>query len=339
MNTLLDIMSKDMRIEPYIDECTESYMYRVCYSALGLWCLRTAQNTSNGIKGSSKRNQTVVLDDMIEQYIKIFPQISDLLRYSTKPNQKLSVHIRHLYEQTGYLSTDNTDRNTVCNYGRSVLFGDKCLYFGIPSREFEMNGLGIFCASNDKYVEVNEFLIRDHLSPEEYFNVMYNICDFYEKDLDMQKLQYFDPFAKTSPSKAWTNVMNTDCTVARMCNGESYYRVMRVNNGKILFAEENWQFPSDKFTDFEYRRLYFALKYHYNNPIIMWINPLDNEYTHIKLSGHLPNREYFFLSLVAWPREGASDKTNFIIRNKLISYIVECFANIGIAVRGGNTNV
>lgn len=339
MNKLLGIMSKDMRIKPYIDECDESYMYRVCYSALGLWCLRTAQNTTSEIVGSSKRNQTVVLDDMIEQYIKIFPQTRDLLRYSTNPNQRLSIHIRHLYEQTGYLSTDSTERNTVCNYGRSILFGDKCLYFGVPNQEFEMNGLGIFCSAQDKYAEINEFLMRDHLSPEEYFNVKFNICDFYVKDLDMQELQYFDPLAKTSPSKAWTNVMTTECTVARMGNKGPYYRVMKIQSDKILFADEIRQVPADKFTDYEYRRLNFALKYHYNNPMIMWINPLDNEYTHIKLSGQLPNREYFFLSLVAWPKEGASDKTNFIIRNIFLSYIVECFANIGITVRGGNNNV
>ena len=42
MNELINIMADDMSIRPYTNEPIESFGYRVIYSALGLWCLKSA---------------------------------------------------------------------------------------------------------------------------------------------------------------------------------------------------------------------------------------------------------------------------------------------------------
>lgn len=152
MNELLEIMADDMMIKKIINESTESFSYRICYSALGLWCLKMAQNVKDGKVGCSKRYQTIVINDLIEQYKKIFPQISDLINFPTSAKQSFSIHVRNLYENTGYLNTDSNGRNKISNFGRSILLGNKCLYFGIPNHKFEMNGLGVFCSPKDKHI-------------------------------------------------------------------------------------------------------------------------------------------------------------------------------------------
>ena len=42
-------MADDMGICPYANEAAESYGYRVIYSALGLWCLKSALSEKENI--------------------------------------------------------------------------------------------------------------------------------------------------------------------------------------------------------------------------------------------------------------------------------------------------
>ena len=51
-------MADDMGICPYANEAAESYGYRVIYSALGLWCLKSALSEKENIKGISKSAQS-----------------------------------------------------------------------------------------------------------------------------------------------------------------------------------------------------------------------------------------------------------------------------------------
>ena len=336
MNAFITDMSNDMNIAPYVGETNAEFVYRLCYSALGLWCLNVARNSINGVVGTSKHNQTVILDDLITQYKRIYPNIANKFGDGSS-DKRLPVQIRRVYEETGYLLTGN-DRNIIlAEYRRSVFVGSKRLFFGIPNEILEMNGLGVYSPVVHNSASISEILIRDNLATKEYFSAQFDPCEFIEKDLEMDQLQYFDPLAETAPSSSWKNCMTTDCTVCRKNEYGPYYRVMRQSDGLLIFADELFSPQNDNLTAYDYRRLYFAIKDHYGNPLLAWINKIDDKYSHLKLSGYLPNREYYFILLSAWPQSEAFDKISFIIRNELISAVSDVLKHIGIAIIGGTT--
>lgn len=341
MNSLLTAMSQDLGITPYKNEKETDYNYRVCYSALGLWCLKTAQSSFNGIIGTSKRNQTVIIDELLSQYVKLFPFIADKFIDNNKATRKLSLQIRRIYEETGYLLTEENNRNSLANYGRTIMSGRSYLFFGIPYLIKELNGLGIYTDQSHYESNIFEILIRDMLSSEEYFSSRFDLCDFYEKDIDDSDLQFFNPLLNKSPSNSWGVQMLTDCTVARKIETNTYYRVMRQKNDIILFVDEPIAQSSDDLVAYDFRRLYFALKAHYQHPLLAWIEKIDDNYSKLKLSGYLPNREYYYLLLSAWPLNGAFDKVNYIIKNDLINTVSKVLEHIGIVIviKGGNMYV
>lgn len=339
MNELLTAMSTDMGIEPYQGESEDSFIYRLCYSALGQWCLRTAQNSSHGIIGTTKHNQTIVLNELMLRYSELFPTVAN--RFVDTSNRQLSfpVHIRRVYEETGFLLTDDNNRNRLANYGRSIPIGNTALFFGIPNTTYSVNGLGAFTNSTAYKVSAREFLIRDDLTWGEYFLSQFDIIDFYDRDINIDELEFFNPLSNNVPSQSWGRQIETDCSVARKSEQGPYYRVMRAADFSLQFADELVEPQNDSFTSYEFRRLYFALKAHYNNPLKATISKQDAEYSKIRVSGHLPNREYYYLLLLSWPVNNVFDKVNFLIRNRFIPEVTTALINIGIEVRGGNTNV
>jgi hypothetical protein len=128
--------------------------------------------------------------------------------------------------------------------------------------------------------------------------------------------------------------MNTDCSVARKSETGPFYRVMQTASG-IMFADEPVEIQSDSFTSHEYRRLYFAMKNHYGNPLSVRVTKLDDNYSKIRMRGYLPNREYYFMLLLSWPERSAFDKVSFIIKNSLLTETRAVLENIGLAVKGG----
>lgn len=337
MNELLRTMSADMGIYRFSGETEESYIYRVLFSALGQWCLRTAQNISVGTYGTTKHNQTIVLNDLMDKYSKIFPSTSD--RFLDTSNQQASfpVFIRRVYEETGYLLTDENNRNEIANYGRSIVLGDKALFFGLPESAYTVNGLGVFADPTAYRVTAKEFLIRDNLTYEEYFNSRFDPIDYYDRDIDLNELEFFNPLSRNVPSRSWEKHPQTDCTLARKSGLGPFYRVMRIA-GELQFADEPVEPQSDSLTSYEYRRLYFALKAHYGAPLKATITRVDDEYSAIRVGGHLPNREYYYLLLLSWPMNGAFDKVNYIAHNALVEEIADVLKNIGIEIEGGGAN-
>lgn len=337
MNDLLKTMSNDMSIPRYSNESDESFVYRLCYSALGQWCLSTAMNTTGGTPGTTKHNQTIVLNDLLSRYTELFPQIAG--RFIDTGNQQTSfpVSIRRSYEETGYLLTDSDNHNRIANYGRTIRVGDKFLFFGLPGKTYEVNGLGVFATLTDYSVDLKDFLIRDSLTSEAFFESRFDPIDFYQRDIDLSKLEFFNPKSNNVPSMSWGKKPETDCTMARRTETGPFYRIMKVT-GEIQFADEPVEQQDDSFISYEYRRLYFALKAHYSNPLKATITKLDELYSKIRLGGHLPNREYYLLLLLSWPEHNAFDKVNFIIRNNLLASATEPLADIGIEIKGGQPN-
>lgn len=338
MNELLIVMSNDMGIRKYQGESEESFVYRLCYSALGLWCLQSAQNSSDGITGVTKHSQTILLNELIQRYSEIFPNITDKFIDANNPQANFPVHIRRICEETGYLITDKNNRNQLANFGRTILLGSKSLFFGIPSVNFCVNGLGVFSEPASFKITTQEFLIRDSLTSKDYFKSQFDHIDFYEKDLEAEELEFFNPLSSNVPSMSWRKNLLTDCTVARKLDKGLFYKVMKESDTELLFADEPIVQHNDSFTSYEFRRLYFALKAYYNNPLVATITKKDEEYSVLRLGGHLPNREYYFLLLISWPLNNAFDKVFFLLKNEFVSDVTTVLTNIGIEVKGGNTN-
>ncbi|MCL5048257.1 MAG: hypothetical protein M1374_05680 [Firmicutes bacterium] len=334
MNDLLKAMSDNMHIPPYRNESDESFVYRLLYSALGQWCLKTAMNTTGVAVGTTKHNQTTVLNDLLTRFAELFPYIADKFIDPNNQQTSFSIRVRKAYKETGYLLTDSDNHNRIANYGRTIQVGDKFLFFGLPCEHYEVNGLGVFANPTDYLVVLKDFLIRDSLSNEEYFNSRFDPIDFYQKDIDLSELEYFNPKSNNVPSKSWDKNPKTDFTVARKTKTGTFYRIMKTTDN-IQFANEPGEQQSDIFTSYEYRRLYFSLKFHYNNPLKAIITKLDELYSKIHIGGHLPNREYYLLLLLSWPERDVFDKVNFIIRNDLLISATDALADIGIEINGG----
>lgn len=334
MNELINIMADDMNIRPYTNEPAESFGYRVIYSALGLWCLKSALSEKENKKGISKSAQSILLHDLSKKYIELCPMAKHFVFASR--NTDIAVFIRNIYEQTGYLLTLDNIYNVLNNSGETVRISDTdYLYLGLPATSYIVNGLGIHCRSCKHEVKLNDFLIRDSLAPEEYLKVKYDECDFDERDIDVKELEFFNPFYYGNISNSWYGHMKSNMTMARKSTMGPYYRVIRKENGTLLYADDNSMDELDALTGAEFRRLYVALKQHYDNPMQLLICPIDEKYSYIRILGQLPNREYFYLLMNAWPRYSFSDRNNFIIRNELTAQTAEVLGAIGFTARNG----
>ncbi len=332
MNELLKAMSTDMRIKRYQNETEDSFAYRLCYSALGQWCLRLAQNTYDGAIGTSKHSQTIILNELIARFIELFPYLEEKLIDGSGKNDSISVHIRKVYEETGYLLTSDTNRNRIANYGRSIAVGHANLFFGLPSSSYTVNGLGVLTPSPAHNVTSREFLIRDNLSWKKYFQAQFDNVEFGDRDIDITQLEFFDPQSHKSPSSSWRKSITTSCTIARGGEFGPFYKVKQMTNGSFLFADEPIITQSDAFTSYEYRRLYFALKAQYGAPLIAYISRHDSDYATVRLSGLLPNREYYYILLLAWPQNTFYNKAGFIIRTDLLPELSTVLINLGIKI-------
>jgi len=337
MDKLLNIMSHDMGITRFEGESDSTFAYRVCYSALGQWCLKVAQSRDNlnETKGATKNSQTIIINNLLQRFSKLYPSIYD---YFVDPNdgkRSFAIHIRRVYEETGYLLTDDNNRNYLADFGRSVCVGSSYLHIGALDSMYAVNGLGIFSPVADNLSTTNEFLIRDDLTYERYLYEQYNIVDFYENN-DTLDLQFFNPMSSKTPSRSWSSEMNTEYAVARVNEYGPYYRVIKEPDNSILFADERTEPHGNKLTSYEYRRLYYALKAHYGRPLRAWINKLDDEYSIISFEGHLPNREYYYLLLLSWPHENAFNKVKFYIKNDFLKNVSSTLQNLGIRLKGGH---
>lgn len=327
MNELIKTMSSDMKILPYDGEPHDSFVYRIIYSALGRWCLESARAD----KGISKHSQTILLNNLIEKYSKIFPEIKEML--VQEKETPLSVFIRHVYEGTGFLVTDAENRNHLASYHRGLEIGSKKLLYGI-SNQTSTEGLGSFSEDVKYIIPWREALLRDTLTCEEYVQSAFDVTVFSQRDISEECLQYFNPKRNVAPSSSWSEKIVTDMTIAHNASNGAYYRVLRYND-EVLYYEDAPNSGTEELTDFEYRRLYYALKKFYGYPLKAQIKSLDNQYAKISLDGHLPNREYFMILLCSWPCRIYCNKREFITKKDNLLFIDEVLKNLGIEATGG----
>lgn len=326
MNELLKAMALDMNVLRYKNETDDSYTYRLLYSALGQWCLRSAAASDSSI---TKHSQTIILNGLLEEYLKLFPRVIPMFETRNVP---VSVFFRRVYEETGYLLTDENNNNHIANYGIGVEIDNGSLYFGICENA-TVCGLGIVIGKNAPATKSwREVLIRDEIKWDQFISHQFDIVLFQKRDIQIEELQFFNPLSLNSPSTAWTNAMTTEWTVARKTPTGPFYKVLKCND-EILFCEEQQNVNPDELVSYEYRRLYFALRKYYDNPLKAQIKLLDDEYSELTISGHLPNREYYLLLLCSWPDNNVYNKNRFIIKNETVSLVKEILNNLAIDIK------
>lgn len=333
MNELFMAMSSDLCIPAYKNEQESSYIGRICFSGLGLWCLFLALNEANRKKGISKNSQTKYLVELIQNYNSIEKGLGSYLNDSQN-KKSLAAKIRQVYENVGYLSTDS-NKSILANYGVRVSTNSKKdLYLGIPSSEtIEMNGLGVYVDAKEESLEVERFLARKNLSEQELITSRFDLCDFEERDIDVSELSFFNPFLKVAPSQAWQKGMAADYSIARASLNGPYYRVIRDPSGKLFFCEEIYNDLDKGLYAKDFRTLYFALRAYYNNPLPVWISHKDEYYSTIQLSAKLPEREYALLLLSSWPVGNVFNTNQYLIRNELISMVTEALKAVYFSVK------
>ncbi|MBR0406559.1 MAG: hypothetical protein IJI53_00825 [Clostridia bacterium] len=330
MNELLETIADDLRISQYQMESESDFCYRVCYSALAFWLLTSAKGKENEIPGISKKAQTDTILKLLELYNR---EIGLESQRFFDDNYTYCQHIRDVYEETGYLFTDNRNYSMIANFGRAVKIDEEYLYFGCPDNILSMRGLGVYSENSVYTVTLYDAMIRDNLSIREYILSQYNPLDFEERDIDLNTLEFFNPRLRKNPSSSWEKQISVKNTVARTRDKAQYFRVMSSDEGVLTFADCRLNEKREKLNAFEQRRLYIALKAYYNEPVIAWISPLDSAYTEIRLSAHLPNREYYFLLLLAWPMDNAFQKNRFVTTIGMLPVIETMLKNLGIEVR------
>lgn len=328
MNDLINTIVKDLSIPKYHNETDEHYMYRVCLSAFGNWCLKLAESKDETEYGSTKHNITIVLNELLSEYGKMFPFLKEM--FSNEKDDDFAVLIRRIYEETGYLLTSNSNKDILSYRDRTLKIGDSYLYFGLPNQIKFANGLGFYTESEGINYSFNDIFLRDRLQPKDYIKCKFE-NDFFDYCDDGNYL-YFNPFLKTSLSTAWSEQFVSDYSIAKDENGV-YYRVKK-DEDKLLIIEEPQIINDDLLTSYEYRRLYYALKDYYDNPIEAKISKLDDIYSQIYIPSFLPNREYYLLLLLGWPKENIFNRSNFIVRNKTIPFISNVLSNLGIKTKG-----
>lgn len=332
MSRLLNIIADDLSIAQYSGESDADFIYRVCYSALASWMLKMSLSSTDNRIGISKQAQTTNIEELLQQYQRYFSLDASYFSDDSNRTHTLSYQIRKVYEETGYLLSDDRNYSIVANYGRTICTGDGYLFFGIPESSYWMNGLGLYYPFGMNDVDLFDAMLRDTMSVEQYVSSKFNPLDFEERDIEIQDLQFFDPTLPKPPSSSWSAKQITTESIARSSN-RSMYRTLIDKDNQILFKEDPLDNNNERFTSSEMRRLYCALKAKYGAPVIAWIKNLNNTYSEIRVSAQLPNREYYFMLLFTWPKQNAFNKTKFICKNNMLKTIEKMLCNIGVEVR------
>lgn len=332
MNELLKTMENDMGIDFYDDETLGSYAYRIIYSGLGLWCLHLAASLRENVKGMSKKGLTRHLNALLKEYLNINlgagNELKELLVQSTSMN--LGQFIRNIYEETGYLITLEDSRNGL-NLGRETIeMGrDLHLYLSLPSGSYGVSGLDIYTKEADNPIFLNDLLIRDDRTPRDYLLSQFNPLDFEPRAVENPV--FFDVTSKEKISKSWIPRLQSDISIAKSLDDGRFYRVMKSDKGELYYADmPSNNVGANQMSGCEYCRLYLALKSAFNQPVKARIRKIDRIYTELSVYGELPNREYYFLLLCGWPKNGFADRQAFILKNDRVAVCKSMLENIGI---------
>lgn len=327
MNKLIQRMAQDLNISMFSGETEDEFVNRILYSALGVWCLNLAERKGATGHNATKTYLTRELNKLFALYIQLFPQFAEFVGETD-----IGLFIRTIYEELGVLVCKN-DVIQTAKYGRGLDVLDDVLYFGLPEHIVRVSGLGVISKSSIYKSDINEILIRDTISPTDLIRELFDPIYFDKWDKNTV-LVFFDPRCKSNISSSWKRECKVKYTFAQNPDTKDFYRVICDENQQVqLYVLDNDTNNSQTLTGCEYRRRYYALMHYYSSPFRVYVKPIDDEYSCIKLYGKLPNRESFFLSLISWPIKSVKNTSEFIVRNKCLSMVKYLFYNLGIEVQ------
>lgn len=326
MDKLIEQISRDLKIPLYSDEGYDSFCQRILYSSLGIWCLSYANRMIENQTGISKNALTRKVTSLIDSYLKIFPNSQSYF----KSDNSSGLQIRQIYEELGYLILED-QRLKIAPFGRGLkLDNERYLYYGLQ-KDFEyMSGLAIV-TSRVKYVDsITNVLVRDEINPIAYVKSNYDPVLFNKWDAVVDELLFFDPLHSGNISSSWKSEPTTELSIAKNEQLNVFYKVI-CKDGKILYyVSEKRETDKESIFGYDYRRLYYSLKYFYGNPFSLKINELDDNYIKIKTYGRFPNREQYFLSLIGWPLNDFDNRDEYIVRRDFYRVVKEAMLKIGI---------
>lgn len=329
MNSLIKVMATDMDIRPFTHESEESFCYRVLFSALGRWCLLLSY--TDGDTGVSKRYQTLRLNEILSEYVKLSP----VEKAFYIEDNNFTVFIRNVYEELGFFETLKNGYIQLRHNPYLVDLAETKLIIGY-SFKAKSTGLGLQAQhNNETSISWREYLGRDNIRVNDYIDANYNIVRFEPKTIDRETLQFFNPIIDRAPSNSWQKTMATDKTIARCSEQGPYYYVVE-SDGETLFSEEIKSQTDESIDAFEYRKMYLALKQYYGYPTRATITRLDDHYSELIIRAHLPNREYYMLLQLCWPKDVFNNKYAFIIENDQLPAAKLLLTNIGINIQLGD---
>lgn len=327
MNKLIQRMAQDLNISMFSGETEGKFVNRILYSALGVWCLNLAERKGAMGHNANKTYLTRELNRLSALYTQLFPQFAEFVGETD-----IGLFIRTIYEELGVLICDN-DVIQTAKYGRGLEVLDNVLYFGLPEYIVRVDGLGVISKTSIYKSDINEILIRDRITPTDLIRALFDPIYFDKWDKDTV-LEFFDPRSKSNISSSWKRECKANYTFARNPDTMDFYRVICDENQQVqLYVLDNDTDNRQTLTGCEYRRKYYALMHYYSSPFRVYVQPIDEEYSFIKLYGKLPNRESFFLSLISWPSKSVENTSEFIVRNQCLSMIKNLFYNLGIEVQ------
>ena len=326
MDKLIEQISCDLKIPTYSGESYDAFCQRIIYSALGIWCLNYTNRMVENQTGISKNALTRKISTLLDSYLNIFPNTQNYF----KSNNFVGLHIRQVYEELGYLILDDQMLKTA-PFGRGLkLDNERYLYYGLQNNFEYMSGLALV-TSRAKYVEsITNVLVRDEINPIAYVKANYDPVFFDKCDSVVDGLLFFDPLRSGNISSSWIDEPTTELTIAKNEQLNVFYRVI-CKEGKILYyLTEKVSSDKESIFGYDYRRLYYSLKYFYGNPFSIKIDEVDENYIKIKSYGRFPNREQYFLSLIGWALNDLDNQDAYIVRKDFYHVIKEAMLQIGI---------
>lgn len=333
MDKLIEQISHDLNIPMFNGEGDDGFCERILYSSFGIWCLNYASRSIENQEGISKNALTRKLTSLIDSYLNIFPNTKEYFKVA----DTVGIHIRQIYEELGYLILED-QRLKVAPYGRGVeLNNEHYLFYGLKDKFEYISGLAVI-TSIAKYKDtVTNVLVRDEVNPMAFVKANYDPILFNKWNLSIEGLSFFDPLRSSNISNSWNSEPTTELSIAKNEQLNLFYRVI-CKEGKILYyLTEKSDNDKDSIFGYDYRRLYYSLKYFYGNPFQVKVSRIDSNYIKINAYGRFPNREQYFLSLIGWAANEFDNRDIYIVRKDFYEIIKQLLLSIGVTIVEVNT--
>lgn len=335
MSELVNVLSKDMGVSPYLGESSQNYKCRLIYSAICEW-MRYATQDKYGDENSSKSKHYLLsrCTEILNGFLEYEPECRIWFEDEDSDEKTVANAIRSIREKmirSGELVEVTEKKHLTvpryneinCALGYSRLYG-----FSEQPEQVSMVGITRIKQSNknDSFEQLN------HYDLEKYLHWIFErgewvVCD------DIERFEFFDITSKRIPSQSWIDkpIKSFERHIARITlyNGYHEYWVLKYLDGKWYCRALETVMQEYK----EERRILLGLKKIYGNTM-----KAEMEYKApvilLRLFCRLPVKEEIILDTFAWPLTGYNDKVCYVVPYKLWDSIKEYLTDdLGIEIK------